>query len=150
MGRCNQGTVKWNFFGGIISLARFSEEHCEALEYDLLTRTNYSVNDLGGSLEWTSLQSFIKNLDTRSALARELGKSTGWEDTLTTNRILADIYDLLQAINENIMRLGGGKKKKIKPYPRPNDKDKNKIGKGGLSLEDLRKWIKEKKENGKR
>lgn len=150
MGKRNQGTVQWCKFGGIISLARFTEDHCEAIEYDLLTRTKYSVNDLGGSLDWTSLQSFIKNLDTGSALARDLGKSTGWEDTLTTNRILADIYDLLQVINANICSIGGGKHKKIKPYSRPNDKDKNKIGKGAMTLEDLRNWMKEKRANGKR
>lgn len=150
MGNSNQGTDKWFKFGGIISLAKFTEEHCGALEYDLLTRTNYSVNDLGGSLEWTSLQSFIMNLDSGSALARDLGKSTGWEDTITTNRILADIYDLLQAINVNLMGLGGSKKRKITPYPRPNDKERNKkIGKGALSLSQLREWMEEKR-NGKR
>ena len=90
-------------------------------------------------------------MDSDSALARELGKSTGWENTLTTNRILADIYDLLQVINVNICGLGGGKKKKITPYPRPTDrdKDKKKFGKGALPYEELKRWF-EVKRNGKR
>ena len=87
-------------------------------------------------------------MDTGSALARDLGKSTGWEDTLTTNRILADIYDLLQVINVNIC---GGKRKKITPYPRPTDKekDKKKFGKGALPYDELKKWF-EVRRNGKR
>lgn len=136
--------------GGIISLASFAEEHCEAITYDLLTRTNYSLDDVGGELSWFALDSFIRNLDSGSALARDLGKSTGWENTLQTNILLADIYDLLQVINVNICGLGGKKKKKIKPYPRPNGKGNDKkIGKGALPLNELEKWFEEKR-NGKR
>jgi len=86
-------------------------------------------------------------LDSGSALARDLGKSTGWENTLQTNILLADIYDLLQVINANLC---GKKRKRIKPYPRPNGKDKDrKIGKGALPLNELEKWFEEKR-NGKR
>jgi hypothetical protein len=86
-------------------------------------------------------------LDSGSALARDLGKSTGWENTLQTNILLADIYDLLQVINAN---LRGGKRKRIKPYPRPNRKGNDKkIGKGALPLNELEKWFEEKR-NGKR
>ena len=108
------------------------------------------MDDVGGRLSWSALNSFIKNLDTDSALARELGKSTGWETTLKTNQILADIFDMLEVINANLMSLGG-KNRKPKPYPRPTDKDKDKkkFGKGALSLPELRNWIKEKR-NGKR
>ena len=110
------------------------------------------MDDLGGELSWFALSSFIQNLDTGSALARDLNKSTGWETTLKTNAILADIYDLLQIINSNLCGLGGKKQKKFKPYPRPNAKDTNtrKIGKGALPYNDLREWIKRKQENGKR
>ena len=145
MERCKRG-----FVGGIISLASFAEEHCEALQYDLLTRTNYQLDDVGGVLSWNALDSFIRNLDSGSALARDLGKSTGWENTLQTNILLADIYDLLQVINANICGLGGGKRKKIKPYPRPKGKDNDKkIGKGAMPLSELKKWF-EVKRNGKR
>ena len=88
------------------------------------------MNDVGGALSWCALDSFVRNLDTESALARDLGKSTGWENTVQTNIILADLYDLLQTINANLVSLGG-KKANIKPYPRPKrDKDKytKKIG----------------------
>ena len=95
-------------------------------------------------------QSFIKYLGSDSALARDLGKSTGWEGTIKTNAILADIYDLLQVIRAEIVALGGTKPRKIKPYPRPGaDEDKKrKLGKGAMPLTELRKWIKERQEHG--
>jgi len=126
-----------------LSLVEFIEEHGEALTYDLMTRTCYTLDDVGGALSWRSLYSFIKHLDTNSALARDLGKSTGWESTLKTNAILADLYDLLQAINANLVRLGGGKVKNIKPYPRPGKDDNNttKFGKGALPVDELHAWI---------
>jgi len=104
------------------------------------------LDDVGGALSWSALSSFIKFLGTDSALARDLGKSTGWEDTIKTNALLADIYDLLQQINMNICR----KRKRITPYPRPGkDEDKRKIGKGAMPLTALAEWFEEKR-NGKR
>ena len=111
------------------------------------------MDDVGGELSWFALSSFIENLDTDSALARDLKKSTGWEKTIQTNVILADIYDLLQAININLCRVGGSKQnKKVKPYPRPFGKDNNikKIGKDPLPYNELKDWIKRKQGNGKR
>jgi len=144
VGRCNTG--------GIISLAQFVNEHGEALNYDLLTRTNYQLDDVGGALSWGALNSFIKHLGSDSALARDLGKATGWEDTLKTNAILADIYDLLQVINANIVAMGGGRhKQKITPYPRPGKGAENKrqLGKGALPLSELREWIRRRSHGGK-
>lgn len=129
-----------------MSLTKFIDEHGEALTYDLMTRTQYTIDDIGGALSWRSLYSFIKFLGTDSALARDLDKSTGWETTIKTNAILADIYDLLQVINANLVKVGGGKTKKINPYPRPGrDEDKKrKIGKDAVPVTDLREWIRRK------
>lgn len=115
-----------------------------------MTRTQYTIDDIGGALSWRSLYSFIKFLGTDSALAKDLDKSTGWESTTKTNAILADIYDLLQVINSNLVRLGGGKTKKIKPYPRPGRDENNtkKIGKDALPVNELHEWIKRRQQNG--
>ena len=137
----------------MIGLARFLSEHSEAVNYDLLTRTTYQVDDIGGALSWGALYSFIKNLGSDSALARDLGKSTGWETTLQTNTMLADIFDLLEVIHADLVfwMSKGKKKKKIKPYPRPGrDEDKKrKIGKGAMPLDQLREWLRRDK-HGKR
>lgn len=137
--------------GGIISLAAFIEEHSEAINYDLLTKTKYTLDDVGGSLSWGALRSFVHFLDTSSALARDLDKSTGWETPLTTNIILADMYDLLQVIHADLCARGGHKARKYKPYPRPGgDVDKKrKIGSGAMPLDQLREWLRRDK-HGKR
>lgn len=127
----------------MISLAEFVEEHVEALSYDLITRTNYQIDDIGGALSWSSLHSFIKYLPGDSALARDLGKSTAiWDSRIKTNAILADVYDLLQVLIANL----SGKKQNITPYPRPGREDDNrrKFGKGALPLDQMRQWIKER------
>lgn len=120
------------------------------MQFDLLTRTKYTLDDVGGSLSWGAFRAFVHNLDTGSALARDLGKETGWENTLATNCILADIYDLLQIIHVDLCALGG-KKRQIKPYPRPGRKEDNKrkLGKGALPIEELREWLR-RAGNGKR
>lgn len=64
---------------------------------------------------------------------------------MKTNFILADIFDILAAINYNLQQLGGGKSKKPKPYPRPGkNKDNNtkKFGKGAIPVTSIRDWVK--------
>lgn len=115
-----------------------------------MTRTNYLLDDAGGALPWSALNSFVINLKSDSALARDLGKATGWEDLIRTNMILADIYDLLQVINADLVSLGHGHPKKIKPYPRPGrESDTKRIGKGALPKKELREWFR-RKENGRK
>lgn len=109
-----------------------------------MTRTRYTLDDVGGALSWGSLRSFIKYLGTDSALARALNKSTGWEQTIKTNEILADCFDLLQVINLNLINKGNKtKKKNYKPYPRPGRSDDNtrKLGKGAIPVNELREMI---------
>ena len=112
--------------------------------------TGYTLNDVGGRLPWSALSSFIDNLQVNSALFREMtGMKAGWDSTLKTNIILADLVDVVNAIAHGL----SGKKHKVKPYPRPFEKGKDKeekhIGKGALAtVDDLRNWIKEKR-NGR-
>lgn len=136
----------------MIGLARFVNEHAQALNYDLLTRTNYQIEDIGGALSWGALYAFIKHLGGDSALARDLGKATGWETTLKTNEILADIFDMLQVIHADIVSWASNGKKKAhnKPYPRPGAgvENKRKIGKGALPLLEFREWINRRQKHG--
>lgn len=117
-----------------------------------MTRTVYQLEDVGGALSWSSLASFIKYLGTDSALAKDLDKSTGWETTIKTNAILADIYDMIQVINANLVNWAsnGKKKLKVKPYPRPgrDDNTVRKIGRGALPPDELHAWIRERQSHG--
>lgn len=128
------------------------EDHGGAVNYDLMTRTVYTVDDVGGALSWGALHSFLKYIGSDSATAHDLGKATGWENTIKTNAILADIYDLLQVINLNIVAMasGGKHKKKFKPYPRPGgseNKDR-KLGRDAIPVEQLREMINGRRSNG--
>lgn len=101
---------------------------------------------MGGRLPWSALSSFIFNLRPDSALAREMNDYSGWESTLKTNLILADIYDLLQAL---VLSFGKGKNK-FKSYPRPGKTKDNhrKIGSDPMTPDELRKWYFKENEDG--
>lgn len=138
--------------GGIISLAAFLTEHGEAVEYDLLTRTGHELRDVGDTLSWDALASFILNSDASTALGRDLDEESWlWTTQTKTNGILADIFDILTQINANLVAIGMRKPAKEAPrYPRPGKKDdaegrKRHIGKGALPKDELRKWIERKR-----
>lgn len=78
-----------------------------------------------------------------------------WDTQLQTNTILADIYDMLAALNYNVLCMASKQKpQQPKPYPRPGkkeDEDKKKIGKGALPVAELKEWFEQKRrEHGKR
>lgn len=67
-----------------------------------------------------------------------------WGSTEKTNVILADIFDILQSINYNLARMGGGHPSKPKPYPRPKKDKDRKYGdkKSSLPVAKMREWVK--------
>lgn len=137
--------------GGIIGLAKYLLEHRKAIEYDLLTKTGHEFNDIGRTLTWDALDSFLSNIGPDSALARETyPEIDAWGTTLKTNIILTDIWNVLAMINANLIAIGMKKPAKApKPYPRPGQKapeDETKIGSGALPPGELRKWFEEKRE----
>ena len=134
----------------MIGLAKHVLEHREAIQYDLLKETGHEFGDIGRTLSWDALDSFLRNVGLDSALARELKPDTAaWATPLKTNAILADIVDELAQINANLVALGSHKPaKKVKPYPRPwklDPSDGKKIGSGGLPPAELRKWFERKR-----
>ena len=72
-----------------------------------------------------------------------------WSTTAKTNALLADIYDVLSAINANLCAKGTGKKpKRPKPYPRPGkNKTTRHIG-TALPIEELKRRIFGNKKEG--
>ena len=141
--------------GGIVSLGAFVAEHAEAIEYDLLTKAGHELRDIGRTLSWNALASFILYVDTDSALARELNEEYSlWATQLKTNGILADIFDMLAQINANLVAIGThDKSKPFKPYPRPGMEETREnvkhFGKGALPKGEFRKWLERKREERK-
>lgn len=125
-------------------------EHRKAIEHDLIVETGHELRDVGSSLSWEALDSFLCNIGPGSALARELDpKMSNWATQAKTNAILASIYDILAVINANLCAKGSGKKpKKPKPYPRPWIENKKPevthFGKGALPPDELREWFRSK------
>lgn len=122
------------------------------MEKDLLIGTGYSIEDIGRTLSWSALGSFLHKLDLSSETARELDPDlAAWASTPKTNAILADIFDMLAMINANLCAMGSGKRaSKPKSYPRPGDKDKRKVGKNALPPDQLREWFAKKREARKK
>lgn len=137
----------WNGRGKIIGLAKLIDHHKESIEYDLFCRTGYSLEDLGTSISWNTLYDFITHLDDKSAFARDVSpEAADWGSVRRTNIILADIFDMLGAINYNLIRMSGSKSNnKPKLYPRPgqnNSDSTKKFGKKPLPVTDIRNWVK--------
>ena len=137
-----------------MSLAKVINDHREAVEYDLLTLTGYQLADIGTTLRWGAVKSFLANIPPDSKLVREYMNVTPaeevWSTREKTNRILADIFDILAQINANLIGIGEGKPaKKPKPYPRPwkDKKQENEkhFGRGALPPDELRKWFERKR-----
>lgn len=106
------------------------------------------MDDIGRTLSWGALKSFLCGLGPESALMRDLHpEAAEWATTLKTNIILADIFDCLAQINSNLIGIGSGKRAKApKPYPRPKqNKTVHKLGSGALPADKLREWIEERR-----
>ena len=132
----------------MIGLAEFIGEHREAVESDLLN-TGYTLDDVGASLSWDALKSFLTYVRPESALFRDLHPELSeWSSTLRTNIILADIFDQLGVTNALLRTLISRKKSKPpEPYNRPWAKQKNTKHFGSKplgSVEEMRKWIKKR------
>lgn len=130
----------------MISLAEFIEEHREAVEHDLLIDTGHELDDVGRSLSWGALKSFLSSSKPGSALGNELKpEMTEWSTALKTNAILADIFDQLSVLNTKLSVLVTHKRgHRPEPYPRPwlEDRKRRRYGKGALPITEMREWIK--------
>lgn len=130
----------------MIGLASFIDKHREAVERDLLTETGHELDDIGGALSWGALKSFLSHTKPGSALASELNPDmTEWETRTKTNAILADIFDQLSIVNENLRILITHKPgRRPEPYPRPGQKKESekRYGRGALQgIQAMRDWI---------
>lgn len=100
-----------------------------------MTRTGRTLTEYMnmGAAGKAALISFIKYLPPDSALNRDMNPKDEvglWYETLKTNAILADIFDLLARAHSG--------RRKPEPYPRPTAKKK--IGKGAIPVSEFWDW----------
>ena len=122
--------------GGILSLVRTVDTYESAIEYDLMTRTGRTLDELMrmGAAGKVALIHFIKYLPPDAMTVRKMNPNEeGWEwyTTAKTNVILADIFDAFSAVHT---------KKGRKPFEYPRPKKKRNIGKGAIPVRDFWKW----------
>lgn len=131
----------------MIGLADFVEKHREAVERDLLTETGRDLDELGSTLSWSALNSFLSHIQLESALGAEMNPElVRWTTRLKTNEILADIYDQLSVVNARLYTIITKKRpRKPEPYERPGKKEKKRIGSGPLPVNAMREWIESKR-----
>ena len=111
----------------------------------MLIETGHELQDVGSTLSWGALKSYLSNIKLGSSLARELHPEwTEWSTVAKTNTILADIYDQLSLVNANLRVLITKKPgRRPEPYKRPgmDNKETKRIGKGALPASKMREWI---------
>lgn len=120
-------------------------DHREAIESDLIN-TGYTLDDVGHSLSWDALKSFLTYAKPESALYREISpEMSEWASRIKTNYILADIFDQLSVANAMLRTLVTHKRSKPpEPYKRPGAKNKKskRMGSKPLgSVAEMREWI---------
>lgn len=111
-------------------------------------KCGYELKDVGHSLTWGALHSFITHLGIDSAVSQDMNPDLhAWSTTFKTNVILADIYDVLALINANLVAIGSRQHTKTPPtYPRPFGKpDGQHYGNDAVPLDDLRNMFVEKR-----
>lgn len=108
--------------------------------------THYQLADAGGALPWGALLHFVDHLPRTSALSRELTPTTDterWASGEATAALLADVYDLLNQLNENLVARGANRRAShVKPYPRPwaKGRGERRIGRDAIPIADFETW----------
>ena len=139
-GRCRRGKIA--------SLARTVELYGEAIDYDLMARTRWTLRDWeDGRLDSRSLARFIKGLGYDSATYRarhpEDSKSIAWMDGTAACALIAELIDTVRASAATLAYKGTGKRPpKLNPYPRPwRKKDESQhFGRDPIPVSDFNEW----------
>lgn len=116
-------------------------DHRQALEYDLMTRTRFTLADVGGALSNGALLAFCRHLPGESATMREIDPDAEW--TLVP-QLLAGISDGLQQmiwLYSCAHSRKGARPRQPEPIPRPGVKSRQKrIGKSAIPISQFDDW----------
>lgn len=106
-----------------------------------MTRTRFTLDDLGDGLSERALVAFLRNLPPESATAAALSPDCGWSRTdMLLARICEGIEQLLWVTASRGTRKSR-RPKKPRRIPRPGVKpDEKRIGKGAIPISDFDSW----------
>lgn len=140
------GRGVWDPPGGIAQLVRIIDKHGRALEYDLMTRAGFTLEDVPSRVSFRALLSFVSHLGADSELVAELKPElAGWQGAQRVPMMLADVIDLLNNIGymyaSSHRGKGKPKPKQPRPYRRPVAKDDSqKVGSDPIPIKDFDEW----------
>lgn len=117
-----------------------------------MTRTRFTLSDLGGSLSWAALLHFTRHLNHTSELVRELYPEHRlrfeWMAGEHTAAIMADLIDCVNLSRWEFALAntpkGKSKPRRFDPYPRPGVKPQGKsekvIGSDPIPVSQFDEW----------
>lgn len=124
--------------------------HGGALEYDLMTRTRFTLSDLGGGLPARALLAFVSHLPPDSATCREVrGDSEDevrWQEPSLVPMLLAEIADTAHYVSWEVAQANSKtdlRSRKPRPIERPGvvtDGDIRTYGSGAIPVSDFDDW----------
>lgn len=134
----------------MISLAVLVSGHGRALEYDLMTRTRFTLSDIGGELPSRALLAFVTNLPPDSALCREVRgdseEEMRWQEPSLAPMLLAEIADTAHYVAWEVAQANSRhdlSSRLPRPIERPGvvtDGDSRRYGSGAISVSDFDAW----------
>lgn len=109
-----------------------------------MTRTRFTLDDLGTGLRASSLISFIRHLTPDSALRREQDPDLLWTGPELVPQLLAKIADSLEMMRWQHLQANTKRHVKVpEPIPRPWAKragGERRIGKGAIPVDGFDDW----------
>lgn len=126
-------------------------EHGPALDFDLMTLTRFTLEDVGGALSWRALLHFVDGLGPTSALMRsmspELGDMGPWLDGTVVAPLLADLIDCVnylrwESASANVPK-GKTRPRRPKPVKRPcgmGGEGEKRIGRDPIPIGEFDTW----------
>ena len=117
--------------------------HGGAVEYDLMTRTRFTLDDLGGGLSARALISFLGHLPPESASYASINPDAGgWSKT---DMLLARICEAVESTAWMVACKGVKKShwpQRPKRITRPGvaDDDEKRIGRDPIPISDFDEW----------
>jgi hypothetical protein len=124
--------------GGIFALCRLIERFAEAIEFDLLERCGWSLDDLGMAFSWHDLWVLVFRWQKTPGTAT-CDAVQGVEHWSVSDQLLASIFDLLQI--GNWQRAGKKSAPKPKRLQRPWEKTRTrKLGSNPIPISKFSDW----------
>ena len=125
-------------------------EHGGALDFDLMTMTDYTIDDVGGRLSVGSLAHFVQNLPPTSATMRALfpdeAERVLWMEGRATAQLVACLIDELRGFewmyqsahsNGSVMR----PKRFETPWTSPGELGVRRIGSKPVTIAEFDEWF---------